>query len=293
MDNYTINPTHDFTNVTCSVTSTNVEKAKPFILKSTKRKLDKKQKEENAREFYAYMKRLYNGAPIIQSELKEQLETCYKSSQTTVTTHLLYAADLSGLNRPDIVKAAIPILLTADYTGKLFLHTFVRGLIWHQNWKLICEFIRDETPAKLRTVIFESIKHAILKGNKKCMQALPRQGTIANRIRGYLNLKPAEWRHILAEGSQDNLPAMMSSGDWGKIKYENLSVYVISACYRAFERHDRARFNQYLQSNEKIAKTARRIKFHFRKPKFNTSSAILKNYFVKIIKKDHKCKTSV
>jgi hypothetical protein len=257
----------------------------PVKEKRQPKKIDKDKKAEVAKNFYFYMRDLSGKSKIDLTEFKHQLDECCKYSQTTVTTQLLYAADVGGLNRPDITKAAIPILINSDYVGKLFLQTLVRGLVWQQKWKLVCEFITDDTPAKLRTFVFEAIRNGITKGNARCMQELPRQGEVANRIRGYLGMTPAEWRHTLVQGSGNSLSALMSSNNWAKIKYEDLSVYMISACYRAFARHYNARFQKYLEENEGIKKTAYRIKFHFRKHKFLKSSVILKNYFVKIAKR--------
>ena len=226
-------------------------KAKDFV--------DKTDRIIASREFHTYIGTLMKVQAIDSTEFLQYLRKGLDHCKTTVTTHLLYMSDIRGMNRADLFEQIIPLLIQCK-PGTVFFQTLVRGLVRQDSWRLICSLIRDDIGSKVNKFIFETLECHIRKHNRKCLRSMPRQGRIANRIRGYLKIKPAKWRHVLAGGSRGSITSFMSNNDWKKIDYRLLNVHILIANYRAFMRHDHDRFHAYIESHPEIDAMIKKIK---------------------------------
>jgi hypothetical protein len=165
-------------------------------------------------------------------------------------------------------------------------------LVRQDAWKLITYFIRDDVGSKTINYILDVITSSVRKHNRKCLRDMPRQGKVANRIRGYMKIKPAKWRHILSGGSRGSVLSFMSNNDWAKLNYEKVSVYNLATHYRAFMRHDRDRFSEFLQQHPE---TVFHMKHCLKKKKeYLSQKEIYDTYFVPpVVKKgDRVCQSS-
>ena len=247
----------------------------------TKNNSNPKRKKLEPIELYAYMKDLYyDKAPYNKEYYHQALKNGLKASQTQVTTLLLYASDLKGMNRPDLVLESYDVIFSSASVGYTFRQTLLKGLIWRHQWKLVFKALERKIDSKTRAYIFAMVKSALQRGNEADYREIPRQGVAVNRVRGYLKMTPADWRHALVDGSGSNLPTTMSSNQWSFIDYAKLPVYYISKWYKGFMRHDRLRFIRYLQANRQIAKTSYQIKHHFRKRPFLSVEDVINTYRV-------------
>lgn len=174
--------------------------------------------------------------------IKKSLQYNFKSSALL----LFYIADENGLNKPEWVSIAIPIIAETPYISNAFRISFYKGLTKLGRWRLAVSFLDYKTNMALRNAIFNSIYWAINDKNVRCLRDLPRQGNVANRLRGYLKYSPKEWRKALSSASWFKLTTLMSSSHWGKIRYDKLSTVTLVNGYNAFMRHDKNRFKHFL-----------------------------------------------
>lgn len=259
----------------------------------TKNNSTQKRKKLEPIGLYTYMKDLYyDKAPYNKEYYHQALKNGLKTSQTQVTTLLLYAADLKGMNRPDLVIDSFDVILNPSLTGYTFRQTLLKGMIWRHQWKLVFKALERKIDSRTRAYIFAMVRSALQRGNEADYRELPRQGVGVNRVRGFLRMTPADWRHALVDGSGNNLPTTMSSNQWSFIDYAKLPVYYISKWYKGFMRHDRVRFNRYLQANRHIAKTSYQIKHHFRKHPFLSIEDVINTYRVPMTNKTAERKPS-
>lgn len=252
----------------------------------TREKAPKEKRVQTSKEFHAYFGRLAKGSPLDVEELKEHIVEGIKYCPSTVTTHLLYFADIKGMNRQDVFNAALPIVIESK-PGFTFIQTLVRGLVRQDAWKLISTFIRDDVSSKVNQFVFELLAYHIKKRNRKCLREMPRQGRIANRIRGHLKMRPAKWRHILAGGSRGSIVSFMSSNDWNKIEYTKISVYNLATNYHAFMKHDKMRFKAFLSLHPDTAAAMKKCRFKKHRL-YLSQKEIYDNYVVPMLKEGNK-----
>lgn len=174
------------------------------------------------------------------------VEKSLKENFKSTAIILYYIADEKGLNKPEWVAPIIQYIAEAKHVHSNQRISFYKGLTKLNRWKLAVSFLDYKTNLLLRTAIFNSIYWAIHDKNTKCLRELPRQGNVANRLRGYLKLDPKSWRHTLSDNTKFKLSTLMSGCHWKKIKYEKLSVYSLINNHDAFMRHDTIRFKHYL-----------------------------------------------
>ena len=254
-----------------------------------KTKPPKEKRIQTSKEIHSYFGKLAKGHPLDTEELKEHIVEGIKYCPSTVTTHLLYFADIKGMNRQDVFNAALPIVI-ASKPGFTFIQTLIRGLVRQDAWKLISTFIRDDVSSKVNQFVFELLEHNIKKRNRRCLREMPRQGRIANRIRGHLKMRPAKWRHIFAGGSKGSIVTFMSNNDWNKIEYTKISVYNLAMNYHAFMKHDKMRFKAFLSLHPETSLAMKKCRFK-KNRLYLSQKEIYDNYVVPMLKEgDKKCR---
>ena len=270
-------------NISINPSNNQQNKIKP----EAKEKVSKEDRIKYSREFHEYFGKLMKGCELNQDEMKQHIVDGIKYCPSTVTTHLLYATDPRGMDRVDIFETALPFVV-ACRPGFTFHQTLVRGLVRQDAWKLICAFIRDDIGAKVVQFVFETLAWNIKHRNRRCLRSLPRQGKVSNRLRGFMKMKPAKWRHTLSKGSRGSITSFMSSNDWSKIEYKLLNIHILSKNYRAFMRHDRDRFVHFLESNPDTAAAVKRVKYY--KAPYLSQKEIYDKYVVPM-KKEEPCQS--
>jgi len=163
---------------------------------------------------------------------------------------LFYLADYRGLNKPEFIASIIPLIATSEFIGTSFRVKFIHGLIKMNRWKLALMFFDQPNNSVMRQEILSQVRRGIISQDVSCMREMPRQGTIANRLRGYIHLSPKEWRKTLAKNCRFTLPSMMSGHRWFKIDYAKLPIGSLAKFFNAFKRNDEERFSRYLEDNK-------------------------------------------
>lgn len=203
-------------------------------------------KQSHVENLYQCLKTMVDKNMIDTYHYFNYVEKSLKDNFKSTALILFYVADEKGLNKPEWVAPIVQCIAEAKYIHSNQRISFYKGLTRLNRWKLAVSFLNYKTNLPLRTSIFNSIYWAINDKNTKCLRELPRQGNVANRLRGYLKLDPKAWRHTLSENTRFKLSTLMSSCSWKKIKYEKLPVNSLINNHDAFMRHDTVRFKHYL-----------------------------------------------
>jgi len=111
-----------------------------------------------------------------------------------------------------------------------------------------------EAGLRLDAAIRRELVHASLSRSQRaladpeeaalCAKWLPRKGTEANRVRGFLGLKPADYRHLLAQYA--TVETVISANRWADVVYEHVPSKAGLKYRAAFHRHDGPRYQSYL-----------------------------------------------
>jgi len=167
---------------------------------------------------------------------------------------IFYMMDSKGMQRDDVFLNLLDEFVHTKQLKLFFKIKIVDALIKLGKWNLIVKILEKEPNAKLRMFIFEQIRKALSEGNIRCATFMPRNGVVANRIRGFLGkdnqagMNPADWRKLLVSLCKNQMPTMMSMNRWSEIDYSKLPTSVIVTYYNAIRRHDKERFREYLKS---------------------------------------------
>ena len=119
---------------------------------------------------------------------------------------------------------------------------------WDMYWRLIEFFDLNGVENKAWTYVLMSIIKLGLEDKDLaplCAKWLPRKGRMANRIRGFLKMKPAEYRHTLSQYSTTE--TKMSANKWSDIEYEHVPSKCAIKNAAAFTRHDTERYSKYIE----------------------------------------------
>jgi len=193
-------------------------------------------------------------------------DSLYVSRHKTMQVTLWTCDNRAGLGNDNIFKAVASEIAMSQALNISFKIKIVKSLIRLSKWNLVVELLKYRVPAKLRIFIFNEIRKALKFGNINCAKSMPRNGAVANRIRGYLKLSPTEWRGVLVPLCSDMVTVLMSANKWSEIDYNKLPTHIIVQYFKAIKRHDRERFFAYLDATPARAITIYRIIRHS-KPK--------------------------
>ena len=202
---------------------------------------------------------------------------------------LLWTCDTrSGLGVDKFVKAALQYLTESESIKTGFRVKLIDALSRLGKWDILVDMIQYKISAKVRTMIYQKIERCIESGNVNCAKLMPRRGTEANRIRGFMKLSPKEWRSKLVPLCSFQLCTLMSANKWDEIDYSKLPTYLIVSYYNAFKKHDKKRFVEYLKANQARSITVSRIlkKKLVRKPPMAITAVLGMQYMPDTITKD-------
>ena len=202
---------------------------------------------------------------------------------------LLWTVDTrNGLGTDKFIKEALQHIVESPTIKTGFRVKFMDAVSKLGRWDILVNMIQYKISAKVRTMIYQKIERCIESGNTNCAKAMPRRGTEANRIRGFMKLSPKEWRNKLVPLCSKQLVALMSANKWSEIDYSALPTYLIVTYYNAFKKHDKDRFVEYLRLNPARSVTVSRIlkKKLVRKPPATLTAVLAMQYMPDTIAKD-------
>jgi len=120
--------------------------------------------------------------------------------------------------------------------------------ILYKNLYLIPEYGRwDDVFTLTDLKVFELIKKGLDEGNGLLAKWLPRKGSFANTIRGYLGLTPKAYRKLIV-GLSATVEQHMCAKDWRSIKYESVPSVAMNKYRKAFKRNDTERFEEFIEA---------------------------------------------
>lgn len=182
---------------------------------------------------------------IPDDESRTLLEDALKFCRNEAFSMLLWSCDIrEGLGVDGYVRQALPFILELHISADV-KDAFLKGLEYLGKWDIVVDFI-PSMKSRLVHKVFAEIFKALSMRNVDCGVSMPRQGDVANRIRGLKDLSPKEWRGLITPLCRNQVEVMMSEGKWADIQYERLPIRVIGMYQKAFRKHDRARFESYV-----------------------------------------------
>lgn len=97
--------------------------------------------------------------------------------------------------------------------------------------------------------VAEIIEAALEARDGLCAKWMPRQGDIAAKLRKRLGYSPKGWRKLLV-GLTNVVEQQMCANDWSAINFSHVPSRAFSVYRNAFDRHDRSRFQSFLNAAE-------------------------------------------
>jgi hypothetical protein len=101
--------------------------------------------------------------------------------------------------------------------------------------------------ARMQLLAADMIIRALKQGNALAAKWMPRQGAIANRLRGYINYSPKAWRKMLVELTTV-VETPMCARQWQEINYNHVPSVAAARYQKAFNRQDPLRYAEWKQS---------------------------------------------
>ena len=213
-------------------------------------------------EFYSVFEKFYllciqdTGNPVLPDVFLEALQV----NRNRTFQILLYCIDRqSGFCHDEAFVAVMDAFVHTKLLNITFKYKVVKALVRMGKWNIIVEILKHTPNAKLRVFVFREIKKALEMSNIRCAAYMPRNGEIANRIRGYLKLSPTQWRAQLVPLCKNQISVLMSSNKWDQLDYSKLPTSLLVKYHRAIRRHDKQRFEEYLNNTPARAITIKRI----------------------------------
>lgn len=180
-----------------------------------------------------------------QEDMRKHMELALAEDRETALRILLWAYDCrGGAGSRDIMRAALPYFLLKDKQDTC-MH-LLRAIPELGRYDMLSDLLEnDDLPKDYTKLVLNIIKDALADESKAalCAKWLPRKGKAANRVRGWLKLKPAEYRHTLSKYTTTE--TLMSANKWGSIEYEHVPSVCFARSKAAFNKHDQARFEKF------------------------------------------------
>lgn len=196
------------------------------------------------------MKLVYNhmvAKRAADADSQPLLEDALKFCRNEAFSMLLWSCDMrEGLGEDSYVHQAMPFILDLHISADI-KDAFLKGLEYLGKWDVIVDYI-PKMKSRLVHKVFNEIHKALQVKNVACGVCMPRQGDVANRIRGLKDMSPKDWRAILTPLCRNQIEVQMSEGKWSEIQYDRLPIRVIGKYQKAFRRHDKNRFEAYVNT---------------------------------------------
>jgi len=120
--------------------------------------------------------------------------------------------------------------------------------ILYKNVRLIPEFGRwDDVFTLTGLEAFELIRTGLNEGNGLLAKWLPRKGSFANTVRGYLGMTPKAYRQLIV-GLSNTVEQHMCAKNWDAINYESVPSVAMNKYRKAFKRNDTDRFMEFIDA---------------------------------------------
>lgn len=179
-----------------------------------------------------------------EADIISLVSKAWYEDRTTCLRNLFWIRDVrGGAGERRFFRIAIKYLADLDPQGMANVIGFIPE---YGRWDdlLIFEGTSSEEYA------MSLIDKALTDGNGLCAKWMPRKGTFASKLKGFMGLSPKGYRKKLVELTKV-VETQMCANVWENINYEHVPSLAMSRYGRSFKKHTPEKFSSYIESLKK------------------------------------------
>ena len=179
-----------------------------------------------------------------EADIIALVSKAWNEDQTTCLRNLFWIRDVrGGAGERRFFRIAIKYLADVDPQGMANVIGFIPE---YGRWDdlLIFEGTSSEEYA------MSLIDKALTDGNGLCAKWMPRKGTFASKLKGFMGLSPKGYRKKLVELTKV-VETQMCANVWENINYEHVPSLAMSRYGKSFKKHTPEKFSSYIESLKK------------------------------------------
>ena len=179
-----------------------------------------------------------------EADIIALVSKAWNEDQTTCLRNLFWIRDVrGGAGERRFFRIAIKYLADVDPQGMANVIGFIPE---YGRWDdlLIFEGTSSEDYA------MSLIDKALTDGNGLCAKWMPRKGTFASKLKGFMGLSPKGYRKKLVELTKV-VETQMCANVWENINYEHVPSLAMSRYGKSFKKHTPEKFSSYIESLKK------------------------------------------
>lgn len=179
-----------------------------------------------------------------EADIISLVSKAWYEDRTTCLRNLFWIRDVrGGAGERRFFRIAIKYLADLDPQGMANVISFIPE---YGRWDdlLIFEGTSSEDYA------MSLIDKALTDGNGLCAKWMPRKGTFASKLKGFMGLSPKGYRKKLVELTKV-VETQMCANVWENINYEHVPSLAMSRYGKSFKKHTPEKFSSYIESLKK------------------------------------------
>jgi len=179
-----------------------------------------------------------------EADIISLVSKAWNEDHTTCLRNLFWIRDVrGGAGERRFFRTAIKYLADIDPQGMANVISFIPE---YGRWDdlLIFEGTSSEEYA------MSLIDKALTDGNGLCAKWMPRKGTFASKLKGFMGLSPKGYRKKLVELTKV-VETQMCANVWENINYGHVPSLAMSRYGRSFKKHTPDKFSAYIESLKK------------------------------------------
>ncbi len=179
-----------------------------------------------------------------EADIIALVSKAWNEDQTTCLRNLFWIRDVrGGAGERRFFRIAIKYLADVDPQGMANVIGFIPE---YGRWDnlLIFEGTSSEEYA------MSLIDKALTDCNGLCAKWMPRKGTFASKLKGFMGLSPKGYRKKLVELTKV-VETQMCANVWENINYEHVPSLAMSRYGKSFKKHTPEKFSSYIESLKK------------------------------------------
>ena len=179
-----------------------------------------------------------------EADIISLVSKAWYEDRTTCLRNLFWIRDVrGGAGERRFFRIAIKYLADVDPQGMANVIGFIPE---YGRWDdlLIFEGTSSEDYA------MSLIDKALTDGNGLCAKWMPRKGTFASKLKGFMGLSPKGYRKKLVELTKV-VETQMCANVWENINYEHVPSLAMSRYGKSFKKHTPEKFSSYIESLKK------------------------------------------
>lgn len=179
-----------------------------------------------------------------EADIISLVSKAWYEDRTTCLRNLFWIRDVrGGAGERRFFRIAIKYLADLDPQGMANVIGFIPE---YGRWDdlLIFEGTSSEDYA------MSLIDKALTDGNGLCAKWMPRKGTFASKLKGFMGLSPKGYRKKLVELTKV-VETQMCANVWENINYEHVPSLAMSRYGKSFKKHTPEKFSSYIESLKK------------------------------------------